>query len=86
LKQNVQEGWRGKMARYVVCSSHMKPSKTKGDLPDIIYQYIAFDSTINWHYTFTNDIENAYYFDEFEKDEAKEIASLWNMKVKEVAS
>lgn len=71
------------MVRYVVCSSRTKPSKVKGEFPDIIYQYIASDSMANWHYTFTNDIKNAYYFEEFEKDEAKEIAHLWNMKVKE---
>lgn len=75
-----------KMARYVIRSSHIKPSKVKGEFPDIIYQYIASDSMINWHFTFTNDIKNAYYFEEFEKDEAKEIAHLWNMRVKEVTA
>lgn len=73
------------MARYIVCSSHMKPSKVKGELPDITHQYIASDSMINWHFTFTNNIENAYLFEEFEKEEAKEIALLWNMKVKDLS-
>lgn len=72
------------MARYVVCSSHIKPSKIKGEFPDVIYQYIASDSMINWHFTFTKDIEKAYFFEEFEKEEAQEIALLWSMKVKEL--
>lgn len=72
------------MTQYVVCSGHIKPSKIKGELPDIIYQYIASDSMINWHYTFTRDIEKAYCFEEFEKDEAKEIALLWNMELREL--
>lgn len=70
------------MAQYVVYSSHMKASKVKGELPDIIYQYIANDSMIPWHYTFTRNIKDAYLFDDFEQDKSKEIAFLWNMKVK----
>lgn len=72
------------MARYVVFSSHMKPSKVKGEFPYIIYQYIANDSMIDWHYTFTRNIEDAYYFDEFELDKAKEIALLGDMKLKKL--
>lgn len=70
------------MARYVVCSSHIITSKIKYQLPDVIYQYIANDSMISWHYTFTRNIENAYFFEEFEMEQAKEISFLWNMKVK----
>ena len=72
------------MARYVVHYSQIKPSKVKGELPDIIYQYIANDSMIPWHYTFTTNIEKAYIFDDFEEDEAKEIAHLWDMRVKKL--
>jgi hypothetical protein len=72
------------MSRYVVYSSQMKASKVKGDLPDIIYQYIANDSMIPWHYTFTRNIKDAYNFEDFETDEAKETALLWNMKVKKL--
>jgi hypothetical protein len=78
-KSVIKEG--ANMAQYVVCSSHMKASKVKGNLPDIIYEYIANDSMIPWHYTFTRNIKDAYYFDDFAKAEAKEIAHLWNMKV-----
>ncbi|GIN88671.1 hypothetical protein J6TS2_50570 [Heyndrickxia sporothermodurans] len=72
------------MARYVVCSSRMKASKVKGELPEIIYEYIANDSMIPWHYTFTRNIKDAYCFDHFEANEAKEIALLWNMKIKKL--
>lgn len=72
------------MARYVVYSIHMKTSKIKGELPDIIHQYIAIDSMISWHYTFTRNIKDAYYFYDFEIDEVKNIAHLLNMKVKKL--
>lgn len=70
------------MPRYVVYSNKIKPSKIKGKFPDIIFQYIANDSMIPWHYTFTQEIKDAYIFEDFEADEAKKIAHLWNMKVK----
>lgn len=72
------------MARYVVYQSYIKPLKVKGELPDVINEYIANDSDIGWHYTFTKNIENAYFFYEFEIDLAKEIAELWNMKLKQL--
>lgn len=68
--------------KYVVYYSRMKP--VKGELPDIIYEYISNDSDINWHYTFTRNIEDAYYFDDFETDEAKEISLLLGMNVRDV--
>jgi len=72
------------MARYVVYQSYIKPSKIKGELPDVIYEYIANDSAIHWHYTFTKNIEKAYFFDDFEIDLVNEIAELWNMKLKQL--
>lgn len=72
------------MARYIVCSSHLKPSKVKGDFPEITYTYIASDSHIGWHYTVTNDRERAYMFDEAEMKDAKFIASCWGMQIKEL--
>lgn len=74
------------MGTYVVCSGHMMASKIKGALPDIIYEYVANDSMIPCHYTFTQNIKDAYFFDESEIDEAKEIAHLWNKKLKKIDS
>lgn len=59
------------MAQFIVCSSHLKPSKVKGELPDISYTYIANDSHIGWHYTLTNEREQAYVFVESEMKEAE---------------
>lgn len=72
------------MTQYVVCSSYLVPSKIKGELPDVAYKYIGYDSAINWHFTFTRDIDKAYIFDDFEIDKAKEIAYLLNMQVKKL--
>lgn len=72
------------MVRYLVYQSYMTPSKLRGELPDVIKEYVANDSNIGWHYTFTNNIKNAYFFDDFEIDLAKEIAELWNMKLKQL--
>lgn len=57
----------------------MKASKVKGELPDIIHEYIAYDSMIMHHFTFTKNIEDAYHF--YDLEEAKEIAYLWSMQV-----
>jgi hypothetical protein len=62
----------------------MKASKVKGELPDLVYQYIANDSMIPWHYTVTQDKEDAYIFDDFQINEAKEIASFWNMSLMKI--
>ncbi|KON86594.1 hypothetical protein AF332_07025 [Sporosarcina globispora] len=72
------------MARYIVCSSHMKASKVKGDFPEIFYTYIANDSHLSWHYTLTADREKAYIFDEFEWEDAEFIASCWGMQIKQL--
>lgn len=72
------------MTRYLVYQSYLKPSAVRGELPDVIKEYVANDSNIGWHYTFTKNIENAYIFDDFEIDLAKEIADLWNIKLKQL--
>ncbi len=72
------------MTRYVVCSSYLVASKIRGELPDVVYEYIANDSSINFHFAFTRKIDRAYLFDDFELDKAKEIAWLLNMKVKKL--
>lgn len=68
--------------QYVVCSSYLVSSKVKGELPDVVYEYIANSSSINWHYDFTRDVKEAYIFDSFEMDKVNEIAWLLNMNVK----
>ncbi len=70
------------MARYLVYQSYMKPSEIRGELPDVINEYIANDSDIRWHYTFTKNIENAYIFDDFELELVNEIAEILSMKIK----
>lgn len=70
------------MARYLVYQSYMKPSEIRGELPDVINEYVANDSDIRWHYTFTKNIENAYIFDDFELELVNEIAELLSMKIK----
>lgn len=70
------------MVRYLVYQSYMTPPKIRGELPDIISEYIANDSDIRWHYTFTRNIENAYIFDDFELELVNEIAELLSMKIK----
>ncbi|MCC2250047.1 hypothetical protein JUJ52_08715 [Virgibacillus sp. AGTR] len=72
------------MSDYIVYSTHMKPSKIKGEFPDIFYEYIAVDSAIGFFYTLTNDRENAYIFDESQLEDARFIADCWRMKIKEV--
>lgn len=72
------------MVRYIIFQSHLKPSKLKRELPDIVYEYIGNDSSIGWHYTFTDVIEKAYIFDDFQHSLVKDIARLLNMKIKEL--
>lgn len=70
------------MVRYLVYQSYMTPSEIRGELPDVINEYVANDSDIRWHYTFTKNIENAYIFDDFELELVNEIAELLSMKIK----
>lgn len=72
------------MSRYIVCSIHIKPAAKKGQLPDISYSYIANESHIGWHYTLTNERENAYVFDEEEIKDAEFIANCWGMKIQKL--
>jgi len=69
---------------YIVVQSNLVPSKAKGDLPDVVYNYIANDSHIGWHYILTNKRERAYIFLESELDDAKFIADCWRMKVEKL--
>lgn len=72
------------MSEYIVYSSDLKASEIKGQLPDIAHTYIANDSSIGWHYTVTDKRENAYVFIETQIEKAREIADLWDMKVKQL--
>ncbi len=72
------------MANYIVYTSGLVPSKKKGELPDVIQNYIADDSMIGYHYTITTKRDKAYEFEDTEIEHAKFIADCWNMKVKEI--
>lgn len=72
------------MVEYIVYSSDIKPSRIKGEFPEVIYSYISNESMIDWHYTLTKQRENAYLFDETEYVKAQEIAELWNMRIKQL--
>ncbi len=68
------------MASFIVCSSHMKASKVKGDFPEIIYTYISNDSHIGWPYSLTADCNDAYVFNKFEWIVTEFIASCWGRR------
>lgn len=72
------------MADYIVYSSHLKPSKKKGELPDISYTFISIHSDYGWHWSLTQDRERALIFHEWQKKDAEFIADCWGMKVKEL--
>lgn len=72
------------MADYIVYSSHLKPSKNKGELPDISYIYISIDSNYGWHWSLTNERKKALIFYESQKKDADFIADCWGMKVKKL--
>jgi hypothetical protein len=72
------------MTDYIVYQSHLKPSKIRGNLPDVFCTYIANDSHIGWHYTITSEREDAYIFDESQKKDAEFIADCWGMKVEKL--
>jgi hypothetical protein len=72
------------MKQYVVCKGYLVPSKKRGELPDIVYEYVSNTSDMGVHYDFTVRKEKAYLFDDFELDRAKYVAWLLNMEVKEV--
>lgn len=69
---------------YVIYESALKPSMNKGELPDIIYRYVSNTSLIGFHFDLTNDIKNAYRFDEDEKNEVKQYSHLLGMKYKTI--
>lgn len=72
------------MPQYIVYESVLVPSKSKGQFPEAIYTYIANDSAIGWHYTFTHNREQAYIFDDFQLEQSKGIAEMWRMQVKQL--
>lgn len=72
------------MNQYVVYSIHTMPSKKKGELPNIIREYISLESDIGWHYSVTTFRARAYVFEEFELPFANEIADFWRMKVEKL--
>lgn len=71
---------------YLICLSHLVPSKAKGELPDVAYEFVANDSAIGFHYTFTRDRKQAFTFDSdaYTFEEVKVIADLLQMQVKEL--
>ncbi|KMK77609.1 hypothetical protein [Alkalihalobacillus pseudalcaliphilus] len=72
------------MKEYIVRSSHLIPSKVKGELPEVVYNYIANDSSIGIHYTLTRERDYAYIFVDYEKKDAEFIAECWGMKLVEL--
>lgn len=71
---------------YLIYQSHLTPSKVRGELPDVIYEFVANTSNIGWHYTFTRNRKDAFVFDgeAYTPDEVKEIAELLGMRMKEL--
>ena len=63
----------------VVYESYVVPSKTKGGLPEVVYNYLA-DSLHNP--SFSSNIHEAYRF--YEIEEAKNTATLFDMEVGEI--
>lgn len=72
------------MPQYIVYESVLVPSKVKGQFPEAVYTYIANDSLIGWHYTFTRNREQAYIFCDFQLDQTEEIAEMWGMQLKQL--
>lgn len=72
------------MSRYIVFETYLEKSSIKGDLPDLKYLFISNDSDIGYHYSLTNNIDNAYIFDEKQLDKAKFIAECWKMNIKKL--
>ncbi|HLR69450.1 MAG TPA: hypothetical protein VK105_20375 [Virgibacillus sp.] len=69
---------------YILVKKYLVPSKTKGGLPDIKYEYIANSSLLGFHHDFTKDINKAYEFHENELDHAKMLADAWGMDLEKV--
>jgi hypothetical protein len=61
---------------YVVYKSYLVPSNVKGELPDVVYRYLA-DSLHNP--SITKKLKNAYKI--YDLDEAKETAYILGMDV-----
>lgn len=69
------------MAKYRVLRTSLRA--VPGDFPETIREYIAIDSC-EYHYTFTNDVERVYVFEDFEHEKALFTAKLWDMKCVEI--
>lgn len=71
---------------WVIYETHLVPSKIRGQLPDIVYEYIANTSDIGYHFDFTKERKCAYVFDNeaYTVGEVKEMADLLCMKILEL--
>lgn len=72
------------MSSYILVKRHLVPSKTKGNLPDIKYEYIADTSLSGFHHDFTKDREKAYVFFDNELEHAKMLSDAWQMNLRKV--
>lgn len=70
------------MGEYIICRKALRPSKVKGQLPDVISEYLAETSHPWWEHDFTRDRSKAFIFPC--REEASEIAELLNMEMEEV--
>ncbi len=72
------------MSSYILVKRHLVPSETKGNLPDIKYEYIADTSLIGFHHDFTNDRDKAYEFHGNELEHARMLSDAWRMNLEKV--
>lgn len=70
------------MSRYVLYRSHLRSSNSKGEFPEVVYEYVANTSMFPVMYDFTKDISSAYIFDESEKTVASDTALLLGVKIR----
>lgn len=68
--------------QYVVVKTHLVPSITKGELPDVVKEYLSNTSDIGWQNDYTLDKEDAYVFDDLE--EAQWISNSLNMEMETI--
>jgi len=69
-----------RMARYIVYKSYLKTRK--GQLPDVIKEYVADTSFIDAHIEFTRKREDAYIF--IDSSEAESVAYLLDMETERI--
>ena len=68
------------MTEYIIYKNYLKP--TKGQLPEIIKEYVANTSHINAHIDLTRNRQDAYRF--VDSIEAESIAYLLDMQVEKI--